>query len=508
VNWVDLSTTALTGQPQAVLDGAKLSGEIDTQEIDTINVEGLTAGTVYYFQIKAVDTAEATGSLAWSIASVTTDPSAGQRLIQGFGTLIKPAGTPGCGTAPYRIPALSQSAVVLKWDAVDGVEPPVGGVPLNLTPTLGELEAADTNLGDQFSDFFEIQYRVAGGTWATLAVGGSGPRINPDYLANTTGPLMGARTTQACIVGLANGTTYEFRMMAKAVGTHAATEWSEIFVVTTTPGAGVNSGLNLPGGANNDDRECAKVRNLDVSSSTATSITLSWDPPGGSANGNTAASRVQFYIIRYREAGTGTWYTWGPSTAKTALDYLDNNAYSPYDFFEIKGTVATVTGLTEGTEYEFQVKALARFGGGGDLFSGSPGIGDGFGASLNGVQPDWCSTITGTAEDLTPVIVNAPNTVSAVTYVSETGNTISFSWTAPAMDASHDDADGYNVVYRLNGGDWLAVDSASVEDTTVVISLAGLESGIENEIEVLVQAKNGGGVSDWVGLAGFITPVV
>jgi hypothetical protein len=509
VNWVDLSTTALSGQTgdKAALNGAKLSGEIDTQ-MDTMNVEGLTAGTVYYFRIKAAGTSENSESVAWSITNITTEPSAGQRLITGFGIREKTPGSNAEGTTGVGFQAVTQTAAVLKWTLPAGVPvtPAVEKVtaPEMTGGTMPGMADFSNNLGDTFSDYYVIEYRKAGDeAWAELPLGssvpsqGGTPRIQTNfderaiYINGIN--LQGARTTQANIIGLASNASYEFRMMAKAVDGNEATDWSPIVSVTTGYAAGLYASAAL-----STDREATKAKNFKVDSSTATTIALTWDGVVG-PNGNAA----QLYVIRYREAGTDTWYTWGPNTTAVALDNLSNSGLSGLTpFYQIQGTATTITGLSEGQEYEFQIKAIAKFGGGGDTYHYAQGIGDG-----GGVQADWSDTLTAKAElVLPPALPNPPNAVTAVTFGSVAGVNVSYTWTAPATDASHDAVDSYTVAYRFDGGEWQAANSAWIVGTTVNISLDGLEPETDYGIDVLVQAKNAGGVSNWVGLTnGFIT---
>ena len=537
VNWVDLNTTALAGQSQTVLNGAKLAYAIDSQGTNTVNVEGLTAGTVYYFQIKAAATSENSESIAWSVAGVTTGATVGQRTIQDFGVRMKQPGELAVGQiATGGTLAVTQTATVLTWALPAGV-PATPAVPRVTATGMGggALPTGanfDNNLGNTFGDYYVIEYRIAGtDTWAVLPQGssvpsqGGTPRIQTDFDERGTYingiNLQGARTTSVNIIGLAFYTTYEFRMMAKAVGSEDATEWSAVISVTTLQGNGVGMIGGLPAASDftTQNREASKAKNFKADTSTATSITLTWDAvvgmqyegSEGVATSTTIDCSAQFYVIRYRAVGSGTWTAWGPTSSTSAnvqLDHFANNLSFLSEFYSIKGTMVTITGLTEGQEYEFQIKALAAFGGGGDTYHYMPGIGSPPTATANGVQADWSNTLLATPETLPPPVVpNAPNNVTAVLFGNETNNTISFTWTAPVVDPTHDIVEGYNVAYRFNGGTWLGADSSAIVGTTVSISLAGLMEDSEYEFEILIQAKNAGGVSDWVGLKGFLTTV-
>ena len=82
--------------------------------------------------------------------------------------------------------------------------------------------------------------------------------------------------------------------------------------------------------------EPTEVLNLNVSSKTATSITLSWSPP---AEG---PSSVEDYLFRYSSNGT----TWSSPLGITT------------------STTATVSGLNRGQTYYFQVAARNSIGNG------------------------------------------------------------------------------------------------------------------------------------------------
>jgi hypothetical protein len=121
-------------------------------------------------------------------------------------------------------------------------------------------------------------------------------------------------TTGAVVTGLTNGTTYNFRVAAvnvlgagaygSSVNGTPATVPSAVGTVTPTPG----------------DEEVA----------------LAWSAP---ANGGSA---ITDYIVQYKETSSGTWLT-----------FTDGATSS---------TGATVTGLTNDTDYDFRVAAINVIG--------------------------------------------------------------------------------------------------------------------------------------------------
>jgi alpha-tubulin suppressor-like RCC1 family protein len=129
------------------------------------------------------------------------------------------------------------------------------------------------------------------------------------YRVNGTSPwTQGAwqTATSADISGLTNATTYEFQVKSRAGGLESA--WSAS--VTATPSA---SGLPQP------------PTGVSATGFQDTQIPVSW----------TAVAGATSYTVQYRVQGAGSW------TARSA----------------VAGTSDTITGLTNGTTYEVQVKA-------------------------------------------------------------------------------------------------------------------------------------------------------
>ena len=171
--------------------------------------------------------------------------------------------------------------------------------------------------------------------------------------------------------GLRNGTTYELQARAKNARGWGA--WSPS--VSGTPGAPTPPEINtLPKNA---------------------SLDLSWAAP--SDNG----SAVSGYDVQYRNASSGGWSSW-PHAGTTRS--------------------ATITGLTNNTEYEVRVRARNAVGNG-----------------------PW-STVKATP------IPEKPDAPAAPTLTSS-GTTMTVSWTAPLSNGA--DISDYDIEYSSdNGANW------------------------------------------------------
>ncbi len=313
--------SAITGyQYQYSPDGSGWTAVSDA----TVTVSGLTNGTEYTFEVRAVNSV---GEGAASSTSAT------------------PLGVPGAVGSLSAIAGNGQ--VTLAWDA---------------PPSTAQI------------DFWEYGVKQVGGsfTWDTI-------------------PNSSASTTSYTVTGLTNGITYRFKIRAKnAAGVGPAPN-----KVSATP-------ATVP----------SSVENLAATPSDG-QVTLGWDAP--SSDGGSA---ITGYEYQYSPGGSG-W---------TAVSDVS----------------ATVSGLTNGTTYTFEVRAV------------------------NSVGEGPASTATAT-----PATV--PGAVGSLSATASDGKVV-LGWDAPSSDGGSA-ITGYQYQYSPGGSGWTAVSDVSA-------TVSGLTNGTTYTFEV------------------------
>ena len=423
--------------------GWRTTGDTNTSETMT----GLTNGTIYAYQIRAVNsagagpasnTATATpqvpagvpdaptnltatpgdgqASLSWTAPNDNGSPiiryefrsdtyndgtwsswastnrlSTSVTLIQMvngtlYGFQIRAVNSVGEGAASNTVTVTSQAVTLVS----------VPDAPTHLTATAGNTSVylswrAPVNYGGSTITDFEYRYDTNNnGTWESWT-------------------SIGSTYTNYFITGLTNATTYAFQIRAvNSAGAGAASSSA-----TATPATATPTNETSPG----------PPQYLDADADNG-SVTLWWDAPD--SDGNTP---ITDYEYQYRES-SGSWSSW-TSTGSTSTSY-------------------TVGGLTNGTTYEFQVQARNVIGTG--TSSGTVS------ATPNTTVPD------------------SPTGLSTSTG-SSTG-TIDLSWSAPSNDGGAA-ITGYEYAYTkyTNGrwGTWTSYSSTGSTSTSYTVS--GLESG-------------------------------
>ncbi len=294
-------------------------------------------------------------------------------------------------------------------------ETPDGTLPT--APTTFMLEVGDeiltatweapTNLGASGNiDRYEVQYRKTGAS--------AGEWSNPISVDLTADPPYTYRIT-----GLTNGTEYEVQVYAVSeITAHYPEERngnSAIDTATpvTTPSAPTALALS-PGN---------------------TQLSASWSAPT-----DTGGSAVTAYHLRYRTGG-GAW-TEISSGIGTSTQHI-------------------ITGLTNGSTYEVQARAVNAQGNG-----------------------SWSASETATP-------VTTPSAPTALTL--SPGNTqLSASWSAPT-DTGGSAVTAYHLRYRTGGGAWTEISSGIGTSTQYIIN--GLTNG--STYEVQARAVNAQGNSAW-----------
>jgi lysophospholipase L1-like esterase len=164
-------------------------------------------------------------------------------------------------------------------------------------------------------------------------------------------------------------------------------------------------------------------------------VTLTWMAPA--LTGGT----ITDYVVQYRMTGAGSWTTFA-------------HAASP-------AVTATITGLTNGTNYDFQVAAVNASGQGG-----------------------YSPTVTAT-----PAAPAAPAQVTGLSAVPDANGT-ALSWGAPANGGSA--ITDYVVQYRLtSGGSWTTFAHAASSATGITVT--GLTAATQYDFQVAAVNSVGAG---------------
>ena len=239
--------------------------------------------------------------------------------------------------------------------------------------------------------------------------------VNLTNVTATLDVMKPSASTTRAIAGLTNDTAYDVRVTAKnAYGTGAASD-----AASGTPG--------LPPGT--PDAPTLAPGNAQLAAS--------WDAPS-----DTGSSAVNDYDVRYKQTTVTTWTELADITPNTT-------------------TSATITGLTNGTAYQVQVRA----------------------GNASGDGP-WSATSTVTA--------GVPTTPAAPTLTSASGQ-ISVSW--PASSGNGSAITDYDVRYKATASSTWTAWKPNATSTAVTTTITGLNNGTAYQVQV--RATNAVGDSAW-----------
>ena len=274
------------------------------------------------------------------------------------------------------------------WSAASAPVKPLApaSAPANLTANGGNASAtlgwtAPTSTGGAPLTDYRVEYSVDGGA------------------SWQTFAHPASTATSITVTGLANGVGHLFRVSGVTeYGAGTPSTVSIVVIPMTSPDAPTL----LAGQVGN------------------TLVSLTWT--GGFNGGSTIIN----HVVQYRVVGSGTWQTFSP--------------LSP-----ITGTSVQVTGLTNGSPYEFQV------------------------ASTNAVGNSAFSSVAGPITPVAPA--SAP-----LAFLAVAGNAqVNLSWTLPASDGGSAITD-YQIQSSLNGGvSWTVV--ADAVSTATSATVTGLVNG-------------------------------
>ncbi len=155
------------------------------------------------------------------------------------------------------------------------------------------------------------------------------------------------------------------------------------------------------------------------------SAALQWTVPT-----STGGSPVTGYVVEMRSKSGSTWSSWATKASTTATT-----------------VTTTVTGLTNGTPYEFQVRAKNKYG------AGDP-------STARQVVP----TAGGTNPPPTPPKVTAPSKVSGLKAVSKKKRKVVLTWSPAAANGAR--ITGYQIQYRLASKAWNNLTTATTTSYT------------------------------------------
>ncbi len=278
-----------------------------------------------------------------------------------------------------------------------------------LTPGGTQITAtwtADFPNGDAITKF-TVQHRVKNpqGAWTSNEITGTPP------------------ATSYNITGLTATTDYEVRV--KATNGRGDSQWSAI--LSQIAGAPLAPVINLPTPGNGQ-------------------ATVTWAAPT-SNNGDAVID----YDVDYRSFTSPMWNAWTPDTTDSNDDPSDSSTLET-------ALTRDISGLTNGTLYEFRVRAQNGRG-----------------------ESPW-----------SPMCQARPGVPLAPTGLTLTpGNLhIVANWTAPTSNNGSTITE-YVVVYRPNGGSWVTTSVAGTPPVTTV-TLSSLTNG--TTYEVFVQAENAHGI--------------
>ena len=494
----DVQYRACTATPKSCATNATwgswttLTGNADPGSSTTAAITGLTNATAYQVQVRAANTL---GTGAWSASGTGTpapqppDPPAAPTTRYGDKSLTaswsrpnlngstlqryearirikdtnqtQPGDQPGAWitrfpgkalqmTFPNRINGTTYQVQVQAvsdlgasgWSlSGEGTPAPKPAAPATPTVVRGDrsLDVSWTAPSGPVEDY-DVQYRAC--TLATDLTCSNSSNATWGAWTDRTGETNADTATSVTVTGLTNGTAYQVQVRAT---NHSGTSGWSTHSTAATPAAKPSA---------------PAAPTLSVGDQ---SLGVSWTAPAD--NGEA----ITDYDVQYRACTLATDLTCSNSSNATWGAWTDRTGETNSD----TATSVTVTGLTNGTAYQVQVRATNA-------------VADG----------DWSPSAAATP-------ATKPNSPAAPT-VNSWHVSLRVSWTAPADNGAP--ITDYDVQYRActatpktcatspTWGSW-AEWNASNTSTTTSATITGLTN--DTAYEVQVRAANSRGESDW-----------
>ena len=364
-------------------------------------------------------------------------------VLSGTGTICNGSSTPltvtiSGGTAPYTVVYSNGTSNVTVSNYTSGTAIPVSPA-TNTTYTLVSVTDAASWIGIGNSGsavvtvnglplVFNTPTATASSVTLTWPVVSGAAWYEFQYKETAAGTWINAGTligtgSTRTIQGLNPNTSYDFRARTFCTN-NAASAWSTVVTISTTTPI-----------------SCELPPVLSVASLTGTSATISWPAVVGAA----------WYEFRYKQSSSATWISAGTLNGS--------------------GTQRVLSGLTSGTQYDFQARTYCA----------------------SGVPSSWSTTL-----QFTTTGAIGCETAPVLTLGTVTNTTATFTW--PAISG----AAWFEFRYKLTSSStWIS--AGTLSGTATSRTLTGLTANTQYDFQARTFCANGNPSSPWSATRQFTT---